>query len=166
MIDGTEIPECSTWEGMIDWLVESFSDQPCGLIIDLGPSGYVLVDEDDDDSRDRGADERVVCAQVHVLADGVFLVRRSERVLGRLRLDSHCVDGLETDRWFFDDYFEDCTDGYLFTRDVTLAADACVSWFRDVPGAPVLEDIGCDYEYPDSLPLPGEQDTASIHSAE
>ena len=86
--------------------------------------------------------------------------------LSIVHLDSHRDDGLGTDRWFFDDCFEDCTDGYLFTRDVTLAADACVSWFRDVPGAQVLEDIGCDYEYPDSLPLPGEQDTAFIHSAE
>ena len=38
------------------------------------------------------------------------------------------------------------------TRNVGLAADACVSWFRDMRGAPVLDDIGCDYEYPATLP--------------
>lgn len=95
MTGRAEVPEIDTWEGMIDWLVESFSDQPTGLTTDLGPSGYGLFDEG-------------------------------------LGFDSHGVDGLELDRWFCDD----CTDGYLFTRDIALAADACVPWFRDVPVRP------------------------------
>ncbi|MDI9970773.1 hypothetical protein QM623_19925, partial [Rhodococcus ruber] len=78
MNDSTDVPEINTWDGMIDWLVDSFTDKPTGLVIDLGPSGYVVprdYDEDDDESP-------VVCAQVHVLADGVLMVRRSRTVLG------------------------------------------------------------------------------------
>ncbi|CDZ92573.1 hypothetical protein ACWDT5_22135 [Rhodococcus aetherivorans] len=149
MNDSTDVPEINTWDGMIDWLVDSFTDKPTGLVIDLGPSGYVVprdYDEDDDESP-------VVCAQVHVLADGVLMVRRSRTVLGRLRLDTHAVEGLELDRWFFDGHFDDCTEGYLFTRDVVLAADACVSWFRDSPDAPPLDELGCEYEFPDTLPI-------------
>lgn len=147
MADSTDVQEITTWDGMIDWLVESFTDQPTGLIIDLGPSDYVHFDGDHDN-----VDEAVVCAQMHVLADGVLMVRRSRTVLDRLRFDSHAVDALDLDRWFFDDHFDDCTDGYLFTRDIALAAQACVSWFRDVPCAPTLEEIGCAYEFPDTLP--------------
>lgn len=147
MTDSTDVPEITTWDRMIDWLVESFTDQPTGLIIDLGPSDYVHVDDDHDN-----VDEPVVCSQMHVLADGVLMVRRSRTVLDRLRFDSHAVDALDLDRWFFDDHFDDCTDGYLFTRDIALAADVCVSWFRDVPGAPSLVEIGCSYEFPDTLP--------------
>jgi len=143
-------PEINTWEEMAAWMVTSFTDQPVGLIIDYGPSDYVQY-FDDEEFEDREV-ERVVCAQVHVLSDGVLMVRRSQTVLERLRLDDHAVAGLELDRWFFDDHFEDCTDGYVFTRDIELAADACVSWFRDVPGAPALDQLGCDYEYPVSLP--------------
>ncbi|NCL72618.1 hypothetical protein [Rhodococcus sp. YH1] len=145
MNDSTDVPEINTWDGMIDWLVESFTDKPTGLVIDLGPSGYV-VPRDYDESP-------LVCAQVHVLADGVLMVRRSRTVLGRLRLDTHAAEGLELDRWFFDGHFDDCTEGYLFTCDVTLAADACVSWFRDSPDAPPLDELGCEYEFPDTLPI-------------
>jgi len=148
--DSTDLPEINTWDGMIDWLVDSFTDKPTGLVIDLGPSGYVApLDHDEDEDED---EDPVVCAQVHVLADGVLMVRRSRTVLGRLRLDTHAVDGLELDRWFFDGHFDDCSAGYLFTRDVTLAADACVSWFRDSPDAPPLDELGCEYEFPDTLP--------------
>lgn len=150
LTDESEIPEIDTWEEMIAWLVTSFTDQPVGLIIDLGPSDYISY-VDDEDFEDEDV-ERVVCAQVHVLSDGVLMVRRSRTVLERLRLDDHAIEGLELDRWFFDDHFDDCTDGYVFTRDIELAADACAAWFRDMPGAPTLEQIGCDYEYPVSLP--------------
>ena len=153
LTDESEVPEIDTWEEMIAWLVTSFTDQPVGLIIDLGPNDYVRYFDDENFEGDEVEEvERVVCAQVHVLTDGVLMVRRSRTVLERLRLDDHSIEGLELDRWFFDDHFDDCTDGYVFTRDIELAADACASWFRDMPGAPTLEQIGCDYEYPVSLP--------------
>ncbi|MGX7729230.1 hypothetical protein ACWPOB_08135 [Rhodococcus sp. 2H158] len=154
MADSTDVPEITTWDGMSDWLVESFTGQPVGLIIDLGPSDYVHFDDDHDN-----VDEPVVCAQMHVLADGVLMVRRSRAVLDRLRFDTHAVDALDLDRWLFDDPFDDCTDGYLFTRDIALAAEACVSWFRDVPGVPTLDEIGCSYEFPDTLPPRHESTT-------
>ncbi|MFL1596239.1 hypothetical protein NQ854_25445 [Rhodococcus ruber] len=147
MTDSTDVREITTWDAMTDWLVDSFTDQPAGLIIDLGPSDDVHFDDVYD-----SADESVVCAQLHVLADGVLMIRRSRTVLDRLRFDSHAVDGVDPSRWFFDGHFDDCTDGCLFTRDIALAAQACVSWFRDVPGAPTLEEIGCAYEFPDTLP--------------
>jgi len=145
-----DVPEINTWEEFTAWLVTSFTGQPVGLIIDLGPSDY--VEYFDDEEFENEEVERVVCAQVHVLSEGVLMVRRSQTVLERLRLDDHAIAGLELDRWFFDDHFDDCTDGYVFTRDIALAADACTSWFRDVPGAPAFDEIGCDYEYPISLP--------------
>ncbi|MFZ3391667.1 hypothetical protein TVH25_00190 [Rhodococcus sp. 7Tela_A2] len=150
MTDDAATPEIATWEGMGDWLVTSFTDQPTGLIIDLGPNTYLVYDDEENESGDDR--DEVVCAQVHVLSSGVLMVRRSRTMLDRLRFDYHSVEELELDQWFFDDHFDDCTDGYMFTVNVGLAADACVSWFRDMRGAPVLDDIGCDYEYPATLP--------------
>ena len=126
LTDESEVPEIDTWEEMIAWLVTSFTDQPVGLIIDLGPNDYVRYFDAENFEGDEVEEvERVVCAQVHVLTDGVLMVRRSRTVLERLRLDDHSIEGLELDRWFFDDHFDDCTDGYVFTRDIELAADAC-----------------------------------------
>ncbi|MDV6297368.1 hypothetical protein ACWEQV_28855 [Rhodococcus aetherivorans] len=147
MTDSTDVREITTWDAMTDWLLDSFTDQPAGLIIDLGPNDDVHFDDIYD-----SAHETVMCAQLHVLADGVLMVRRSRTVLDRLRFASHAIDGADPSRWFFDDHFDDCTDGYLFTRDIALAAQACVSWFRDIPGAPTLKEIGCAYEFPDTLP--------------
>ncbi|QSE72505.1 hypothetical protein [Rhodococcus sp. PSBB049] len=48
MADSTDVPEVTTKDGMIDWLVESFTGQSVGLIIDLGPRDYVHVDDDHD----------------------------------------------------------------------------------------------------------------------
>ncbi|MCL2536139.1 MAG: hypothetical protein FWE39_18410 [Nocardiaceae bacterium] len=127
---------------MVDWLVESLTDQPVAFMLEMGPSGYRNSDEDDE----------VACAQIIVLGDGVLMLRRSRTVLDQLTLVDYSVDGLSLDRWFFDDHFADCTDGYLFTRDVRLVADACVAWFRDEWGTRSTEDLGCDYRFPDELP--------------
>ncbi|MEU2004538.1 hypothetical protein ACH47B_26405 [Rhodococcus sp. NPDC019627] len=156
MTGSPKIPESTTWDGMTAWLVESFTDQPMGLLIDLGPREFVQYDDEEDEAVDE-VEHQVVCAQVHVLADDVLLVRRSRTVLNRLRFDSHVVEGLDVDRWYFDDYFDDCTDGYLLTRDVAIAADACVAWFRDVPNAPALSELGCSWEFPHALPTGDEE---------
>ncbi|MFZ2174055.1 MAG: hypothetical protein WAW17_08495 [Rhodococcus sp. (in: high G+C Gram-positive bacteria)] len=139
----------TTWNGMVDWLVESLVDQPTALIVEIGPNMYVADDEDDE----------VVCAQIQVLADGVLMLRRSHVELQHLLLADYSTDDLVLDRWHFDGHFEDCTDGYLFSRDVRLIAEACVTWFRDNWGARSTEELGCSYRFPDEL-LPPPPDIA------
>lgn len=131
-----------SWAGMADWLAESLADKPVAFMLEMGPNGYRTADEFDE----------VVCAQIVVLADGVLMLRRSRAFLEQLALADYSADRVALDRWFFDDHFADCTDGYLFTRDVRLVADACVAWFRDEWGTASTADLGCDYRFPDELP--------------
>ncbi|MGW6374540.1 hypothetical protein ACWFRB_00570 [Rhodococcus sp. NPDC055112] len=144
MADPTNPAEVSKWADMAEWLVDSLTDKPVAFILEMGPSNYL----------DRDDEEEVVCAQIHVLADGVLLLRRSRVVLRHLMFADHSTDGLVLDRWHFDDHFEDCTDGYIFSRDTRLVADTCVTWFRDNWGTRTTDELGCSYEFPDTLPVP------------
>ncbi len=132
------------WDAMTTWLVESMRDEPAGLIIDLGPNTEIPEDEADD--------IELVNAQLHVLDDGVVMVRRSHRILRQLRLVDHAADGLVLDQWHHDDTFDDCTNGYLFTRDHVLAASACVAWVRDAGGVEAANRLGCSFDFADELP--------------
>ncbi|WP_261767692.1 hypothetical protein [Rhodococcoides corynebacterioides] len=162
---GTEFP-VDRWDGMTNWLVETLVGNGSGLIVDLGPGDYVApvrddadVDEDAIDLVDLlDPDDEVINAQLHVLDDGVVMVRRSRTVLRRLRLGDHSADGLELDLWHHDGHFDDCTDGYLFTTDLHLAASACTAWFRDHGGLDALDALGCDYSFPDALPATDRED--------
>ncbi|MFC0453641.1 hypothetical protein [Rhodococcus jostii] len=145
MVDSTELPEIS-WGGMAEWLMGSLVDQPVALIVAIGPNSYIS-DEDEDE---------VVCAQIQVLADGVLMLRRSRVELGHLLLADYSVDDLVLDRWHFNGHFEDCTDGYLFSRDVSLIANTCVTWFRDNWGTRSTSELGCSYRFPDELLPPAD----------
>ena len=140
MVDSTELPEVS-WTGMVEWLTGSLVDQPVALIVEIGPNSYVSEDDD----------QEVVCAQIQVLADGVLMLRRSRVELGHLLLADYSTENLPLDIWQFDDHFEDCTDGYLFSRDVNLIANTCVAWFRDNWGTRSTSELGCSYRFPDEL---------------
>ena len=131
------------WDDTSKWLVDSLFAKPSGLIIELGPRDYVPGDDDSDD---------IVCAQIVVLDDGVFMLRRSRTVLRHLLLADYSEEGLYLDNWHFDDYFDDCTDGYLFSRDSRLIADACSVWFRDNAASGSTGELGCSYRFPDELP--------------
>lgn len=129
---------------MVAWLVESIQDEAAGLIVDLGPNTEI----DDDEIEDF----ELVNAQLHVLHDGVVMVRRSRRLLQQLRLLDHSADGLELDLWHNDWLFDDCTDGYLFSRDCVLAVSAAVAWLRDVGGVETADRLGCSFDFADELP--------------
>lgn len=155
------------WDGMLDWIAESLSDQPVGLEFGLGPRGIRLADDWDSTEADiddpveypTGDDLEVTparCVQVYTLADGIYLVRRSRIALRVLRFLDHDATSVVEDTWFHDDPFDDCTDGYMYTRDHLIAAEACVSWFRDSPRGPVMEDLGCQYSFADIIPGPRE----------
>ncbi|MGB6182349.1 MAG: hypothetical protein WBF79_13995 [Rhodococcus sp. (in: high G+C Gram-positive bacteria)] len=130
-----------SWDASSAWLVESLIGQGSGLIIELGPSDY-----------DPESEDEVINAQLHVLDDGVVMVRRSREVLERLRLAHHCSDKLELDLWHHDNRWDDCTDGYLFSRDLLLVANVCTTWFRDHGRVDSLEKLGCSYGFVDELP--------------
>lgn len=139
---GDELP-VDRWDDTSRWLVDSLFAKPFGLIIELGPRDHVTDDLDDDD---------VVCAQIVVLDGGVFMLRRSRTVLGHLLLADYSPEGLCLDKWHFDDHFDDCTHGYLFSRDSWLIADACSIWFRDNAAVGSTGELGCSYRFPDELP--------------
>ncbi len=129
------------WSEMAGWLVESMTDKPVGFVLDLGPRDY----------SDGGEDEQVVCAQIQVLDNDVMLLRRSTVELGHLLLADYSTAGVVLDRWYFDNHFDDCTDGYFFSRDLDLIATTCVAWFRDNWGIASVDDIGCSYRFADTL---------------
>ncbi|GAC50521.1 hypothetical protein [Gordonia aichiensis] len=160
----TKLYPINEWDSMLEWVAESLDDQPPGLEFSLGPKHVRLADdwdeveaeiEDDeidaDDEVDYDAPD-AVCVQVYVLAGGVFLVRRSRTALRTLRFVDHDASSVPLDVWQHDDPFDDCTDGYLYTRERLLAAEACISWFRDNYAAPELTDLGCHYSYAVELP--------------
>lgn len=160
----TKLYPINDWDSMLEWVAESLDEQPAGLEFSLGPNDVRLAEdwdeveadiEDDDidadDEVDFGAPD-AVCAQVYVLDGGVFLVRRSRTALRTLRFTDHDASSVRLDVWHHDDPFDDCTDGYFYTRDRRLAAEACISWFRDNTDAPARTDLGCHYSYAVDLP--------------
>lgn len=138
---GTRV-EIDPWVYTREWLTESLADKPVALIIDLGPGDYIPSEDDSDD---------VPCAQLQVMADDVFLVRRSRTGLGHLLLADYSTAAVTLDKWYLEEHFDDCTDGYMFTRDRRLAAETCVTWFRDKQDSSTTIDIGCDYRFADEL---------------
>lgn len=142
IVDGQQL-SVDPWDDMTEWLVEPIYGKPVGFLIELGPSDYRTDDE---------IDEQVVCAQIVFLDDGVMMLRRSRTVLDRLTLTDHSTDGLRIDTWLYDGHFEDCTGGYLFTRDIRLVARSCVTWFRDKSGYVTTDYVGCSYRTVDELP--------------
>ncbi|MFC4602683.1 hypothetical protein [Rhodococcus kronopolitis] len=153
MEDSTSSSEVAKWVSMADWLIESLTDKPVAFILEMGPNSYIdygsAIDDDEDED-----EESVVCVQIHVLANDVFMLRRSRTMLRRLMIADYSTDRLALDRWHNDDHFEDCTDGYLFTRDARLVADTSVAWFRDNWGTRSTDDLGCEYHFPDELLAP------------
>lgn len=130
------------WVYTREWLAESLVDQPVALIIDLGPGDYIQSQDDPDD---------VPCAQLQVMEDDVFMVRRSRRELGHLLLADYSTATVTLDQWYLREHFDDCTDGYMFTKDRRLAAETCVTWFRDKQDPGTEIDLGCDYRFADQL---------------
>ena len=91
---------------MVARLVESIQDESAELIVDLGTNTEIPDDEIED--------FELVNAQLHVLHDGMVMVRRSRRHLQQLRLLDHSEGGLKLDLWQNDWLFDDSTDGHLF----------------------------------------------------
>ncbi|MGB3698805.1 MAG: NADAR family protein [Gordonia sp. (in: high G+C Gram-positive bacteria)] len=165
--DGPSANPSSSWEEMREWLIESLEDQPIGLEIGLGPKdvhvrfetlGVDLKDLDDESSNVEDEDlpefvpTEAVCAQIYVLGKDTYLVRRSRRALRTIRFIDYEPTAVPMNTWLHDDPFDDCTDGYLYTGDRRLVAEAAVSWFRDNYDSPALADLGCFYEFTEELP--------------
>ncbi|MGU3292525.1 hypothetical protein [Williamsia sp. M5A3_1d] len=131
------------WSGMSTWMSESLTDQAVGFVFDLGPRDYGPVEE--------RAGIAAVCAQIQVLRDDVLILRRSRSVLRRLVIGDYDVDDLPIEEWLDGRHFGDCTDGYFFSRDIDLIADATTAWFRDCGLYASPELIGCEFDHPDSL---------------
>ncbi|WP_235610117.1 hypothetical protein [Rhodococcoides fascians] len=142
IVDGRRL-EVDQWDSLAAWMIESLFDKPVGFIVEVGPSDYVA------DSTD---DAPVVCSQVVVLSDGVVMLRRSRTELGHLLLADYSSSGLPLDEWQNDGHFEDCTDGYLFTKDIRLVARSCIAWIRVNAGVNTTGNIGCSYRFADELP--------------
>ncbi|MCZ4278836.1 hypothetical protein [Rhodococcoides yunnanense] len=85
------------------------------------------------------------------MANGVYMVRRSRTELGHLMLAAYSTAGVTLDKWYLQEHFDDCTDGYMFTKDRRLAAETYATWFRDNQGASMTSELGCNYRYGDEL---------------
>lgn len=140
MDDFANSAEVARWARMSEWIVESLPDQPVGFLLDMGPENYV-----------DGEEREAICAQIQVLEDDVLMLRRSRVMLRQLLLTDYSTDGLTLDRWHYDGHFDDCTDGYLFSRDIRLIGESCVTWFRDHSKTDSTDDLGCEYRFPDEL---------------
>lgn len=144
----------SSWPEMADWLADSLAGKPVAFILELGPQSFINGESPD----------AVICAQVQVLDDGVLMLRRSRTVLGHLLLADYSSAGLPLDLWHNDGHFDDCTDGYIFSRDTRLIADIAVTWFRENWSSENAgpKDLGCDYRFPDQLRPPSAEPDAPL----
>lgn len=147
MPDFTSAAGVSEWSEMAGWLADSLIGKPVAFILELGPKAFV---------EGTGVDDPV-CAQVQVLGDGVLLLRRSRAVLGHLMLADYSSVGLDLDLWHTDGHFDDCTDGYIFSRDAHLIAEIAVAWFRENWATATTDQLGCDYRFPDRLRPPAAE---------
>ncbi|MGV8874908.1 MAG: hypothetical protein ACOH2Q_20435 [Rhodococcus sp. (in: high G+C Gram-positive bacteria)] len=150
IVDGRRL-EVDQWDSLAAWTVESLYDRPVGFIVEVGPSDYIANSTDD---------VPVVCSQVVVLSDGVVMLRRSLTELGHLLLTDYSSAGLPLDEWQNDGHFEDCTDGYLFTKDIRLVARSCIAWIRVNAGVNTTGNIGCSYRFADPRDAPP---SSSLH---
>lgn len=141
-------PGIRRWCDSVDWIIDSLTDKPVGFIFELGPGD---LDDFDDEDRD------ICCIQAQILEDDVVMLRRSRDLLRRLRLGSFSTAGVPIDRWLFNGHFEDCTDGYIFSRDRELLAGAIVAWFRDSCGIASPDAVGMSYRFPDTL-MPDDEE--------
>ncbi|GGF35642.1 hypothetical protein [Williamsia phyllosphaerae] len=130
------------WRAMAEWIATSLTDKPVGMIFEIGPAHFIYHAEHDQD---------VACVQAVILEDGVVMLRRSREMLLRLNVVDFRSRGLPIYRWLMNGHFEDCTDGYIFSRDQELLAGAVVAWFRDTCGIASPDDLGCEYSLPDTL---------------
>lgn len=143
MTNDTEPAGTREWMDMTRWVSESVSGKPAGFVFDLGPRGYGPAEEENS--------LEAYCAQVVVLREDVLMLRRSRAVLRQLSIGEYDIDDLPIEEWLDGEHFEDCTDGYLFTRDAALVADSVTSWFRDYALVETPDLLGCEYEFPDEL---------------
>ena len=125
------------WDDVIAWLIESFDALDVGDVLELGPSDHVLFEVDE-------GDEIVPTAQAQALRGGVVWLRLSTQVQGVPLLSSFSSKGIDLDVWHDGSMFEDCSDGYLASKDFAILAEACVTWFRDRQGFH-YDDLGCEH---------------------
>ena len=59
-------------------------------------------------------------------------------------LQSYSLDGINLDTWRSEPLFEDCTDGFIISRDAHMVANVCVHWFRDSHEFDLAE-LGCEH---------------------
>ena len=118
---GDVVRPINGWFDMADWLIGNLDAMRVGCILELGPSDTFVTSND----------QEVVCAQIQALHNGVFWLRLSEVVLDAPLLADFSTEGLPLDVWRYDDLFEDCTHGYVFSADKQMIAQACVTWFRN-----------------------------------
>ncbi|MGH8892362.1 MAG: hypothetical protein ACRDWY_03510 [Actinomycetes bacterium] len=128
-----------SWDDVIAWLIESFDALDVGDVLELGPSDSVVFR-----GEDGGTEEIVPCAQAQALEEGVVWVRLSTEVMNLPLLSDLSSDGLPFDEWQDGSIFDDCTDGYLVSNDISVLAEACVVWFRDRQGL-AYDELGCEH---------------------
>ncbi|GAA1456608.1 hypothetical protein [Williamsia maris] len=141
-------PGTREWHEMAEWIATSLTDKPVGMIFEIGPSDFIYHAERDQD---------VACVQAVVLQHGVVMLRRSREMLRQLNVVDFGTRALPIDRWLMNGHFEDCTDGYIFSRDRELLAGAVVAWFRDTCGIASPDELGCEYSVPDTL-MPDDEE--------
>ncbi|MFT3900751.1 MAG: hypothetical protein QM728_11000 [Gordonia sp. (in: high G+C Gram-positive bacteria)] len=130
------------WEEFTGWLADRLTELPVASVLDAGRAGACAATHGYD----------VECAQVQRLDGGRFLLRLSTTLMIIPLLDGYGAAGMELDRWYHDNLFEDCTHGYLVAQSPGLVADLVTSWFRDRCGFGGPADVGFSYMRAKTLP--------------
>lgn len=146
----------SSWKNMTEWLQDSVEALAPGAILDVGPAGVVIYS---------GAED-MICAQVRKLEDDVLWLRVSDAMLGVPHVVDLSVNGLVLDTWLDDELFDDCTEAQLFSRDSSMIAEACVSWFQVRRGFSDSSDLGFEHIQVETLPRVVETCGGPIKQAE
>lgn len=132
------------WEDFARWVSDALVTLTVGDTFEIGQVDNVRSEE---------AQEVTPCVQAVALEDSALLFRRSRVVMGVPLLQNYSLEGIDLDAWRGDPLFEDCTDGFIISRDARMLANVSVSWFRDCH-ALELEELGCEHYRAVSLASP------------
>lgn len=124
-----------SWDDFARWVSDALVTLTAGDTFEIGTFNCEVFDDPTAASP---------CVQAIALDDGALLFRRSRVVMGVPLLQTYSLEGIDLDAWRGDPLFEDCTDGFIISRDARMLANVSVSWFRDCH-ALEFKELGCEH---------------------
>lgn len=123
------------WDDFAKWVSDALVTLTVADTFEIGLAVCVSTNHDSTETP---------CVQAIALEDGALLFRLSRVAMGVPLLQNYSVDGVDLNTWRTDPLFEDCTDGFIISRDVRMLANVSVAWFRDTHKLD-FDELGCEH---------------------